>query len=340
MKVTPLYAPQAPSVNNAQSVPQVSARDRAIAKLMESPAQSAPVPNPTSISPEEMGAVMSKPSESKASESTTGQSDTSVESKSSDSKAEPKVSEETLSSQYAILARKEKALRQREQQLKAKEASMTPEQPKEAAKPSQDLSKFVDKDRLVQDPFTVLQELGLTYDKLADLAVNAPKPEQIALNNEIKALKAQIAELKGETESTKKIFDERDKQQQDMAMKQLRMEAKAIIDNNPNFETVKATGSMEDVIQLMNDSLEKDGIYLSVEEAAQQVEDYLVEEALKLTKLSKIQSKLQPAKPAEEKKTEEPKQTQLKTLTNSVASSRPLTARERAVLAFQGKLQK
>lgn len=336
MKVTPIAALSTPSVNGASATPQVSARDRAIAKLMESP--QAPVPNPTSISPEEMGAISPKSESSEPSKA--GQIDTN-EGKSAESKEETKTSEETLSSQYAILARKEKALRQREQQLKAKEATLQkPAEPEAPKSQAQDLSKFVDKDRLVQDPFTVLQELGLTYDKLADLAMNAPRPEQIALNNEIKALKAQIAELKGETESTKKIFDERDQKMQEQALQQLRLEAKTVINNNPAYETVKATDSLEDVIQLMNDSLEKDGIYLSVEEAAQQVEDYLVEEALKLAKLSKIQQKLQPAKPVEEKKTEEPKQTQLKTLTNSVASSRQLTARERAVLAFQGKLQK
>jgi hypothetical protein len=67
------------------------------------------------------------------------------------------------------------------------------------------------------------------------------------------------------------------------------------------------------------------------------VEDYLVEEALKVAKISKISKKLQPAaQPA----AEPIKQPAAKTLTNAMGTNRPLSAKERAVLAFEGKLNK
>lgn len=314
-----------------------SPRERAIAKLIGSaPAQAEQpvVRDATRVSPEESTAVRPpslQPSETK------GQID-STEGNPSEVKADTKTSEEPLSAHYAILARKEKAIRQRDQQLKAREAAIKAQE--DAAKltpptPSFDQSKFVDKERLTQDPFAVLSELGLSYDQLTELAMNAPKPEQLAVLNEMKALKAEIAAMKGET---KKSFEQQAQEQRNQAITQIRNEVKHLITNDVQFETIKATDSIDDVVSLIEKVYDKDGILLSVEEAAQQVEDYLIDEAIKIAKLSKIQQRLQP-KPAEVKTPTDAEKQPLKTLTNSIASSRQLSARERALLAFENKLK-
>jgi hypothetical protein len=73
------------------------------------------------------------------------------------------------------------------------------------------------------------------------------------------------------------------------------------------------------------------------------VEDYLVDEAVKLANIGKIKKRLStaPAVPAKtEKQTPTNKQPQtMKTLTNATASTRQLSARERALLAFKGELK-
>ncbi len=253
--------------------------------------------------------------------------------------AETKAPDEALSSHYAILARKEKALRQREQQLRAKEAATRAQEEaaKAPPKPAFDESKYIPKDRLTQDPFAVLGELGLTYDQLTEFAMNAPKQEQIMMSNELKALKAELAALKGETEQTKKTFQESQDLSRTQAIASIKAEVSSLVRQDPSLEMIKSTSSIDDVVGLIEKVYDTDGILLTVEEAAQEVENYLTEEALKLSKLKKIQQRLQPSNAAAPKTTGQPQKTPLKTLTNSIASSRQLSARERAILAFKGE---
>lgn len=353
MKIESMVAPTNPQINNAKAEVAMSPRERAIAALMRpntpaqaaaqsSQAQETPVSNPSQISPEEMGAIRSSSKPTQSAEKS-GQ-DYNNEAPASEVSAESKTSSEPLSAQYAILARKEKALRQKEQQLKAREAALTapPKAPEVGQQePKVDLSKFVDKDRLVKDPFTVLNELGLSYDQLTELALNAPRAEELQMMNEIRSLKEELKALRGETESTKKSFEETQKQQYDQAITQIRNEAKQLVKLDPQFETIKATGSINEVVELIERTFNEDGILLTVEEAAQQVESYLVDEAIKLAKLAKIQQKIapKPQAPVTQKATSQSEQPQLKTLTNSVSSSRKLNARERAILAMEGKLK-
>jgi hypothetical protein len=86
---------------------------------------------------------------------------------------------------------------------------------------------------------------------------------------------------------------------------------------------------------------------MTVEEAAQEVENYLLEEALKVQRINKIQQRLKTAAPSAPaaKQTPQPQtqqQTQpreTKTLSNSMGTQGRLSARERAMLAFEGKLK-
>lgn len=341
MKVIPGAAPAAAAPAGSTTSAQ-EARARAISMIQGQQAQAEAVPNPTRISPEELGAIR-QPAQSHSTEETVAEQ-VPAESKAPES---PASSEQPLSSQYAVLARKEKAIRQREAAIRAREAAIRAVEDAArvpAATPPQssfDESKYVQKDALTSDPFRILTELGLTYDQLTEMALNGPKPESIALSNEVKALREELKALKGETESTKKSVADQQAQSYKQAINQITLEAKNLINNNPAFETIKETNSISDVVELIDETFKKDGILLTVEEAALEVEDYLLEEAMKLSKIKKIQQRWMPKEtPAPvSKTTEQPKQQQLKTLTNSVGTSRQLSARERALLAFEGKLK-
>lgn len=351
MKIQPSTVNVAPPSEGGQSAPTATtpaqtARERALNAFMKPvtqaqvQAQAHPVSNPTNVSPEEMSAIVPPTSEDSR------QTSNSVETSSEAPKAETKGTEETLSSQYAILARKEKALRLRDQQLRQKEATIKAQEDAARAAlapkaPTFDESKYVSRDKLAQDPFSVLAELGLSYDQLTNLALNAPKPEEVALKNQLAALRAEIDSLKGEQNNTKKSWEDQQQASYKQAVNQIRQETQQLVSRDPAFETIRETKSVGDVVELIERTFNEDGILLSVEEAAQQVEEYLVDEAMKLTKIKKIQQRLQPAAKPAAKATEAPKQQQpMKTLTNSVSSSRQLTARERALLAFEGKLNK
>ncbi len=101
-------------------------------------------------------------------------------------------------------------------------------------------------------------------------------------------------------------------------------------------------------MKLIEETYQKDGILLSVEEAAQEVENYIVEQGLnKLSKIEKIKKRLAENSgavnpPAKQVKTEtqaNPEKTQMKTLTNASSGARKLSARDRAILAFKGELK-
>ncbi len=351
MKIEQMNQAPGPIVPTGTKAVQ-SPRERAINALLGSQqAQKAPVSNPTQVAPEEMSALSAAPKESNPELDDFEKAKLEAQKHSEESEtptppAETKAVEEPLSAQYAIIARKEKAIRQREQLLKDKEAAIKAKEDASKATSqasSFDETKYVSKDKLSKDPFSVLTEMGLTYDQLTELALNGPKPKDIEMMNELKSLKEELKALKGESETTKKSFLDYQSQNESLGINQLTKQATLLVNSNPEFETIKETGSIGDVVDLIKQTLKEDGIVLTVEEAAQQVEDYLLEEALKLAKIKKIQQRLAPKAPAAEAAApvnSQPKQQQLKTLTNAVGSSRTLSARERAILAMEGKLSK
>lgn len=252
--------------------------------------------------------------------------------------------EEPLSTQYAVLARKEKALRAKAQELKAKEESFRVAEAANKAKESVQ-SELSLKDQLAKDPWKVLNELGLTYDKLTELSINQPRPEEMARDSEMSALRNELKALKDAQEKTEKSFQDQQTNSYKQAVNQIRTEVKQLVLSDPTFETIKETNSVEDVVELIEKTYSTEGVLLTVEEASQAIEDYLVEEAIKIAKLRKIQERLKPqaavaptakAETKSQKPLEQPQT--MKTLTNGTASSRQLTTRERAILAFKGQL--
>lgn len=353
MKIETIDSPSLINPTGTRASGELTPVQRAVAKLEAlQAAQSAPVPNPTSVSPEEMGALKapSMPSEEIKTEEESeevGQSDKIESSSSEEVVEETKASNEPLSSQYAVLARKEKALRLRDQQLKQKEAALKAQEDalKTPSEPKFDSSKYISKEDLMRDPIRLLLESGLTYDQLTEAAMNGPRQEDIALTSELKMLRDEIKALKGEQENTKKSFEEQQITQRKQAERQITNDVKRLVSNDANFETIRETDSVSDVVELITRTFDEDGILLTVEEAAQQVEDYLVEEALKISRINKIQQRLQPKVPnaptaVAQKTTARPEQSQMKTLTNAVSTARPLSAKERAIAAFEGKLKK
>jgi hypothetical protein len=345
--ISPLPSPSANVPNSSSPASQgaQSAREKAIAALMGSsaPNTTTPVPNPSSISVEEASAVKSQVSEPEKVKLDTNEP-------ASESKAHEATTtgEEPLSTQYAILARKEKALRakamQQEQALKSKEAALQAREDALKAKDSEYQSNYVPKDRLQSNPLDVLAELGLSADQITQLALNAPSQESLVHKAEMETLKAEIRSLKEEQNGVKKTFEQRDLHAEQQVLKQFEREASMLVESDPNFETIKATNQVSEVVKLIHKTFKEDGILLTVEEACKEVEAELEVEVSKLSKLAKFQKflaqKAEAAKPKSESVT--PKESQqsqsIKTLTNNLSAGRPISARERAILAMQGKL--
>ena len=306
-----------------------------------------PPVNQNSISAEEMGAVIPTPNIRAQDDNSTGEAEQSpVVTEEAAPKAEETKPSDPLSAQYALLARKEKALRarmqQQEAQLKSKEAELRAQIKAEL---EQDYNqRYIPKDRFRQDPLDVLAENEMSYEQLTQRLIDQQSLDP-AVKTTISRLEAKIAKLEAANESATKNYQDNQQQSYQAALNQITSDVKALVNNDPNFEVVKATNSVKDVVDLIERVYKEEGTLLSVEQAAQQVEDYLLEEATKLNRISKIQKRLSagaqqrqaPAAAPAAKSSEQPQK--MKTLTNAAASSRPLSARERALLAFRGELK-
>lgn len=239
---------------------------------------------------------------------------------------EPEATSEPVNPQLALLAKQERAirkarqeLRQQQDALKAREASM------------------VSIEALKSDPLKVLSELGVTYDNLTEQQLSQvnPDPNQQLLNK--------IAELEQRLASVDEQFTKRDSQAYEAAVNQIRNDVKLLVDSDPTYETISATGETEAVVELIQRVFDKEGTILAVEEACRLVEDKLLERKLeevkRLTNLSKIKSKLgSPAEPETEATLAQ--QTAPQTLSHANTVARPMSARERAILAFENAKNK
>lgn len=230
---------------------------------------------------------------------------------------------EPLSPQFVALAKQERMIRKARMEQKAREDAW-----------KQDQAKFISKDELLADPLKVLSEAGITYDKLTESQLSQlnPDPNQALLD--------QIAELKARLEGVDETFKKRDSQAYDAALNQIRSDVGLLVDSDPAFETIKATGQSEDVVDLIKRVFDAEGTVLPVEEACKLVEDKLVdrefERVQKISQLSKIKSRMEPPAEIPEEATLGQQPTiKTQTLTNQGSLQRPLSARERAILAFK-----
>lgn len=232
-----------------------------------------------------------------------------------------------------IFARKERQIRQMQRQLQADKQAWEAEKTKYA-------TEYIPKSRVKEDPLAVLAEEGLTTDKLTEMLLNAQQSQDPA----VRALAAEIKALKQQQSDAQKKAEEATTQQYQQALKQITNEVKMMVDGDVEFDSIKQAGLYDAVVELIEQTFNDTGVLMEVKDACTEVENYLVEEALKMAQLRKVKERLQPKQ--EEATPAEPtqKQTQqLKTLTNSVSQQSPRRSsekerKERAIAAFYGKL--
>lgn len=242
-----------------------------------------------------------KPAEASAKTEESGQATTGVEETSP-----PTV---TLSSQATAIARMEQKVRRQEQALKADKAKLDAERA-EVAQLKELKTKLAAKD------YSALEAEGLTYEEYTNYKLNQgteSTPEAQA-----------IRELQDEIKSLKTSQEESTSKQYDATVGQYRNDIKALVAKDSNYSSVKELGAEEHVLQHILDTFEQDGEVLSIEQAAQEVEDKLVEDAERMANLSKLKAKQTPPEPPK-KELPPPQRTGLRTLTQQIAQAPPKT---------------
>jgi len=240
---------------------------------------------------------------------------------------------------FAQLARREKAIRTEAKRLAEQKAQIE----KDAQARSGHLPADQWKQKFLQDPTA----LGFTPEELSNITL--AQLNQDPQSQLITKLQQQIDELRQGQQKTLDAVTEREKKAYDEAIKNISREVSVLVDADSAYEMVKATGSQEAVVQLIRETYDSSGVILSVAEASQKVEEYLLGEAIKLAGHSKVQSKLAPPPPAPEAQPQAPAQKQITlrqspTLTHAGTppASASFTAKDRrarAIAAFSGQLK-
>lgn len=260
------------------------------------------------------------------------------------------------------LAKRERALRHRDRQFKERETQLQAEIQTLKQKELEYQSNYIPKQKLREQTWDVLANEGISYDQLTQQALQSPvTPEMI----ELKRVQEQIKKQEEAITAFKTDAQKQQEAQYAQALKLIERDVKSLVAADPDaYECVQSQGADAEqaAVELIKETFDNEGILISPEEALKEVEEYLLENAIKVSQLKKIQAKLKPKEP--EIVTEPPiirgsasgpkvelsstrTQPQVpaqpsRTLTHqNPLQQKPLTnkdRRERAILAFQNKL--
>lgn len=299
-----------------------------IAASRHSQSNQHPVQNPSRVSPEEMSVV--SPQQQQA------QTDNNVAHQPQEVKPP---AQDPLSAQYAMLARKEKAYRQKVQEYQAQAEALKAEKAQLATQEAEYKNKYISRDQISSDPLGTLSQLGVTYDQLTQLILNQPNtPQGHQESQELRKLREEVKSLRDGQDEVRKSIQDRENDNYNQALSQIRTEASQLVRSDSSFEAIKATNSIGDVVDLIERTFKEDGYLMTVEESATQVENYLIEEAIKLANLNKVRTKLQ-GNVTPPKQSESPGQKPTpKTLTNAMSTTPKMNRRDRAVAVAEGRI--
>lgn len=234
---------------------------------------------------------------------------------------------------------------QKEKQLRKMQQELAAERDAYKAKDADYNSNYVNKQRLMEDPLSVLNEAGVSYDKLTEMLLSQPNANDPAT----KAILSKLRALEEKQQASERQQQEHQSKQYTDAVKQIGNEIKILVDGSTDYETIKELGLHDAVTELIEETFNTEGFLMDINEACLQVENHLLEEAVRMSSLKKVQARLAPKVPEATvpKIAEKPQPaitTQLRTLTNQLPAKPAGRSNEkdriaRAIAAFNGTLK-
>lgn len=220
--------------------------------------------------------------------------------------------EDSVSSKFAALAKKERAMLQkvqsRQAEIEAREKALAEKE-----------AKYAGYDQKPGNPIEALERLGYSYKDITDYILNDNKP---TVDQEVKSVREELQSFKQAQEEAKKTaIEAQAKQEQEELDKAIAGFKGEISDylttNNVEAELINLYGAQEVVYETMDEYYNLNGKVLSIAEGVKMVEDYLYEQTQKAQGTSKFKPKA--ADPKEEPKFQAKQQS--KTLTNEHVST-------------------
>ena len=199
-------------------------------------------------------------------------------------------SQDQFASKFAALSRKEKALRDRESEYESKFEEME-RRLEEYETNSQEPE--VDWEHLLRnDPLGASEEAGLGYDKLTELALNdgrlTPDMQMSAMREEIERdYKRKFEDLEERLQAKEEAEVE---EYYNNVQDNFQEEIGSFVSQN-EYELINASEANGLVYDVIEEHYNDTGRILDMKEAADAVESYLEDEAMKLMRLNKISSR-------------------------------------------------
>jgi len=206
---------------------------------------------------------------------------------------EPEKNDE-FSRKFAALSRKEKEVRAREAEYEQRIAEL---EQRFAAKEPQKEPEIPFDVRLRQNPLKALESVGLSYDKLTELALNDGK---LTPDMQMKLMREELeTDYKSKFEDLENRLVEKEKGLEEQRYEDIKLgfqnEIESFVNSNgEEYELIKANDANDVVYEVIEEHYNETGKILDIKEAAEAVESYLEEEATKLLQLSKVRSKFNP----------------------------------------------
>jgi len=202
-------------------------------------------------------------------------------------------SQDQFASKFAALSRKEKALRDRESEYESKFEEMErrlAEYETNSQEPEVDWEQM-----LRNDPLGALEEAGLGYDKLTELALNdgklTPDMQLAAMREEIERdYRRKFEDLEDRLQAKEEAEAE---EYYNGVQENFQHEIGSFVrENGEDYELIAASEADGLVYDVIEEHYNETGRILDLKEAADAVESYLEDEAGKLMKLKKVSSRL------------------------------------------------
>lgn len=195
-------------------------------------------------------------------------------------------------------AQRLEALARRESQIRRESQRVAQERQQTEALKTQLLQQQAENQRLrgwaerfYREPIQVLNEAGVHGDVITQGLLNQPSRDHMS----IRQLQSQIAQLAEQNKSLETKITDGQTSSYEQAKTQVKADAKSLFATDAtSYEACSANGefAIEAIVELIEQTMEKEERLLSVKEAADLVENELIEEAVKFAGLKKVQTKL------------------------------------------------
>jgi len=193
---------------------------------------------------------------------------------------------ESLSSQFAALAKKEKRILSEKQAVDARV--------KELEEKLKLYEQFESKKKEAKtNPLDYLSEAGLSYDELTQFMLNGGKPKEKDKTSELEQkLNAFMEQAERDKKSQAELQEKQLQEQEEKVIQQFKDNVKKHIEaKKDTYELVNLYDAQDLVISTIEAHYEKTQEILDLDDAASKVEEYLEGEAKKIANTNKFKDK-------------------------------------------------